>query len=117
MRKIYGKLTKELVVHTTPKTVGNDNGFKVATFRDLVEQIAKLSFLNKDYLVFFRGQKSDYKKLRTDRYASYDAGKGKEFEEGKLTLEDLRNYAVESGEPATISGKQEYFENIINKYI
>lgn len=61
MRKIYGKLTKELVVHTTPKTVGNDNGFKVATFRDLVEQIAKLSFLNKDYLLFFRGQKSDYK--------------------------------------------------------
>ncbi|MEO6732078.1 MAG: xylose isomerase [Ferruginibacter sp.] len=62
-------------------------------------------------------QKSDYKKIRTERYASYDAGKGKEFEEGKLTLEDLRAYALENGEPATVSGKQEYFENIINRFI
>ncbi|MEO7767804.1 MAG: xylose isomerase, partial [Ferruginibacter sp.] len=62
-------------------------------------------------------QKSDYKKLRTERYASYDTGKGKEFEEGKLSLEDLRAYAIENGEPATISGKQEYFENIINRNI
>ena len=62
-------------------------------------------------------QKSDYKKLRTDRYASYDSGKGKDFEEGKLLLEDLRAYAIENGEPATISGKQEYMENIINRFI
>ena len=61
--------------------------------------------------------KSDYKKLRTERYASFDSGKGKEFEAGKLTLEDLRTYAIENGEPATISGKQEYFENIINRFI
>jgi xylose isomerase len=62
-------------------------------------------------------QKSEYKKIRTDRYASFDGGKGKEFEEGKLSLEDLRNYAVEKGEPETISGKQEYLENLINRYI
>ena len=62
-------------------------------------------------------QKSDYKKLRTERYASYDSGKGKEFEAGKLSLEDLRKYAIENGEPATISGKQEYMENIINRFI
>jgi xylose isomerase len=62
-------------------------------------------------------QKSDYTKIVTDRYASFDSGKGKEFEEGKLTLEDLRAYAVENGEPATISGKQEYLENLINRYI
>ncbi len=62
-------------------------------------------------------QKSEYKKIRTDRYASFDGGKGKEFEEGKLSLEDLRNYAIEKGEPATISGKQEYLENLINRYI
>jgi len=61
--------------------------------------------------------KSDYKKLRTERYASYDEGKGKSFEEGKLTLEDLRSFALENGEPATISGRQEYFENIINRFI
>jgi xylose isomerase len=62
-------------------------------------------------------QKSDYKKLRQERYASYDSGKGAEFEAGKLSLEDLRAYALENGEPAVRSGKQEMFENIINRYI
>ena len=62
-------------------------------------------------------QKSDYRELRQERYSSYDSGKGKEFEQGKLSLEDLRNYAIENGEPETQSGKQEYFENIINRYI
>ncbi|MDB5193661.1 MAG: xylose isomerase [Segetibacter sp.] len=61
--------------------------------------------------------KSDYKKFRQERYASFDSGKGQEFVAGKLTLEDLRAYAVESGEPATISGRQEYLENIINRFI
>jgi xylose isomerase len=54
---------------------------------------------------------------RKNRYASFDAGKGKAFEEGKLTLEDLRAHAFEAGEPTTFSGKQEYFENLINKFI
>jgi xylose isomerase len=62
-------------------------------------------------------QKSDYKKFRQDRYSSFDSGKGKEFEEGKLSLEDLRAYAIEKGEPEVRSGKQEYMENIINRYI
>jgi xylose isomerase len=62
-------------------------------------------------------QKSDYKKIRQQRYASFDNGKGKEFEEGKLSLEDLRTYAIENGEPETRSGRQEYLENIINRYI
>jgi xylose isomerase len=62
-------------------------------------------------------QKSDYKKIRKERYASFDAGKGKEFEEGKLSLEDMRAYAIENGEPKVASGKQEYLENIINRFI
>ena len=62
-------------------------------------------------------QKSPYKKLRSERYHSFDSGKGKEFEQGKLKLEDLRDIAASSGEPETKSGKQEYFENIINQYI
>jgi xylose isomerase len=32
-------------------------------------------------------------------------------------LEDLRTYAIENGEPIMISGKQEYLENIINRFI
>lgn len=62
-------------------------------------------------------QKSDYKKIRKERYASYDSGKGKQFENGNLSLEDLRTYAIENGEPAMKSGKQEYLENIINRHI
>ncbi|TFV97866.1 xylose isomerase [Algoriphagus kandeliae] len=62
-------------------------------------------------------EKSDYLERRKQRYASFDAGKGKDFEEGKLTLEDLRNYAAEVGEPAQISGKQEYYENLLNRFI
>ena len=62
-------------------------------------------------------QQSPYKKFRKERYASFDSGKGKDFEEGKLTLEDLRNFAAANGEPKQISGKQEWLENIINQYI
>ncbi len=51
------------------------------------------------------------------RYASYDAGKGKEFEEGKLTFEDVYAYAKANGEPKQISGKQELYEAIVNMYI
>lgn len=62
-------------------------------------------------------QKSDYIKIRNERYASFDSGKGSEFEAGKLSLEDLRAYAIEQGEPLIKSGKQEYMENIINRFI
>ncbi|MFA5246231.1 MAG: xylose isomerase, partial [Pedobacter sp.] len=49
--------------------------------------------------------KSDYPKIRKERYASFDSGKGMDFEQGKLNLEDLRNLAVEMGEPEIRSGK------------
>jgi xylose isomerase len=62
-------------------------------------------------------QKSDYKKVRAERYASFDSGTGKEFEQGKINLESLRDFAVKNGEPAVASGKQEYLENLVNRYI
>ena len=62
-------------------------------------------------------QHSDYRKYRKERYASYDSGKGKSFEEGKLSLEDLREYALQEGEPELKSGRQEYLENLINRFI
>lgn len=62
-------------------------------------------------------QKSEYKKIKAERYSSFDSGKGNEFEKGKLSLTDLRTYAIENGEPAVKSGRQEYLENIINRYI
>ncbi len=60
---------------------------------------------------------SDYLKLRKNRYASYDSGKGAEFEAGKLSFTDLYNIAKEVGEPKQISGKQEMLEQLINCYI
>lgn len=62
-------------------------------------------------------EKSDYLARRKARYESFDSGKGKAFEKGELTLEDLRNHAIATGEPALISGKQELFENMLNRYI
>ena len=58
-----------------------------------------------------------YSKVRADRYASYDSATGKAFEEGKLSLEDLRSYAIVKGEPKVISGRQEYLENLVNRFI
>ncbi len=62
-------------------------------------------------------QHSDYKKIRAQRYASFDKGSGKDFEDGKLSLEQLRDFAMKHGEPAVTSGKQELLENIINRFI
>lgn len=62
-------------------------------------------------------QKSPYTLMRENRYASFDSGNGKAFENGELSLEDLAKLAIENGEPEQISGKQERFENIINQYI
>ena len=60
---------------------------------------------------------SDYLKLREQRYSSFDSGKGLAFEKGELTLEELRQIAVDTGNPNQISGKQELFELIINSHL
>ena len=60
---------------------------------------------------------SPYLKMRNDRYASFDQGKGAEFETGRLTLQDLYELAKTVGEPKQTSGKQELLEQLINWYI
>lgn len=56
---------------------------------------------------------SELPRMVKERYASFDSGKGKDFEDGKLSLEDLVAYAKEHGEPSQISGKQELYETIV----
>ena len=51
-----------------------------------------------------------------ERYASFDSGEGKAFEEGKLSLEQLADYARKHGEPHQTSGKQELYETIVSLY-
>lgn len=61
--------------------------------------------------------KSPLEKMRKERYASFDSGKGADYEQGKLTLEQLAEIGNSIGEPEQISGQQELYENIINRYI
>lgn len=58
-------------------------------------------------------ENSELPRMVKERYASFDSGSGKDFEDGKLSLEDLVAYAKEHGEPAQISGKQELYETIV----
>ncbi|PRX46819.1 xylose isomerase [Salegentibacter salegens] len=58
-------------------------------------------------------QNTNYKKLRKDRYASFDSGNGSKFENGDLSLEEISKIAKEFGEPKQLSGKQELYEQII----
>lgn len=61
-------------------------------------------------------EKSPYRKMLAERYASFDSGTGKDFEEGRMTLEGLVDYARTRPEPAQTSGKQELYEAIVNMY-
>ncbi|MDR2627728.1 MAG: xylose isomerase [Dysgonamonadaceae bacterium] len=62
-------------------------------------------------------EKSPLPSLLKERYSSFDSGKGKEFEDGKLSLEDLVACAKANGEPKQISGKQELYEAIVSMYV
>jgi xylose isomerase len=62
-------------------------------------------------------RKSDYTKRRRERYESFDRGNGARFEEGELTMEDLRAIAEKCGEPRQVSGKQELFEQLVTMYL
>ena len=60
---------------------------------------------------------SGYLEFIEDRYASFDSGKGAAFEGDRLKLEDLEQVARQQEQPEPKSGKQEYLENLINRYI
>lgn len=62
-------------------------------------------------------KQSPYKEFRKKRYASFDSAEGRKFEQGKMNMEELREYAFKNGEPKQVSGKQEWLENIINQYL
>ena len=58
-------------------------------------------------------QNTNYKKLREQRYGSFDSGNGAKYEKGELSLEALSEIARANGEPQQLSGKQELFEQIV----
>ena len=61
-------------------------------------------------------EESPYKQMKADRYASFDQGMGKDFEDGKLSLEQVYEYGKKNGEPKQTSGKQELYEAIVAMY-
>ena len=61
-------------------------------------------------------EESPLPQMLKDRYASFDSGEGKRFEEGKMTLEELVAHAKKCGEPVQKSGKQELYETILSLY-
>ncbi len=61
-------------------------------------------------------EESPLKKMVADRYASFDSGMGKDFEDGKLTFEQVYEYGKKVGEPKQTSGQQELFETIVSWY-
>lgn len=61
-------------------------------------------------------QKSAYKKMRSDRYSSFDTGNGQSFEAGKMDMSSLAAIGMKSEEPALQSGQQELYENILNQF-
>lgn len=62
-------------------------------------------------------EKSPWEGWRRERYASFDSGAGQAFEQGKSSLEDLRDLAANAGEPQQVSGRQEAYENLLNQYM
>lgn len=61
-------------------------------------------------------ENSELPAMVTARYASFDEGLGKQFENGELSLENLVEYAKANGEPTVESGKQEKYETIVALY-
>lgn len=59
----------------------------------------------------------EYAAIRKARYASFDKGKGKGFARGKLKLGDLHRLASRYGEVPVVSGRQEYMENLLNRFV
>ena len=59
---------------------------------------------------------SELPQMKKERYASFDKGIGKDFEDGKLTLEQAYEYGKKVEEPKQTSGKQEKYETIVALY-
>jgi xylose isomerase len=53
-----------------------------------------------------------------DRYSSYDSGYGRDIERGKVGFRELEKLVLTKlGEPVPRSGRQEYLENLLNRYV
>ncbi|HTU01159.1 MAG TPA: hypothetical protein VMG58_05060, partial [Candidatus Sulfotelmatobacter sp.] len=53
-----------------------------------------------------------------DRYSGYDSGYGRDIEKGRVGFRELEKLVLSRlGEPVPRSGRQEYLENLLNRYL
>lgn len=64
MIKITPAITPEIQRHIGSDDVPHADAYPVQTYRELMQHVARLSYLNKDYLLFFRGQADDFRNSR-----------------------------------------------------
>lgn len=62
-------------------------------------------------------RESPLEQWRSARYASFDAGGGRAFEQGEATLGQLYEQVLRAAEPVPASGRQEAHENLLNQYL
>ncbi len=55
--------------------------------------------------------------MRAERYSTFASGHGLKFHNGEMSLAELAKLGSDNAEPAQISGRQELYENIVNRYI
>ena len=65
MKSIKPQLTAVLLAHTIPDRVASDDGLIVNSYKELRKYVAELSCKNKDCILFYRGQKEDYKNSKS----------------------------------------------------
>ena len=71
MRKITPELTEEILKQTTTETVAKDDAIEVLNYKELRKHIAQLSYANKDCILFYRGQKDDYRNQKSGKSTFY----------------------------------------------
>lgn len=58
-----------------------------------------------------------FDEMLAQRYASYDAGVGRDIAERRVGFKELEGLTLELGEPTPRSGRQEYLENLLMQYV
>lgn len=58
-------------MQTSPESVAKDDAIEVSTYDELRKHVAQLSYANKDYILFYRGQKEDYKNQNSGKSSFY----------------------------------------------
>lgn len=71
MRKITPELTEEILKQRTPETIAKDDAIEVLDYKELRKHIAQLSYANKDCILFYRGQKDDYRNQKSGKSTFY----------------------------------------------